>query len=145
MFIGTYEHTIDDKSRLTLPVRFRAELGTAVVLSRGLDGVVAVYPRGAWTDGVQTRIAALDPLSRRARELQRFFFAGASEATVDSQGRILVPGALTAYASLEREVVVTGMNDHLELWNPTSWSEHMEAVEGGSAEDAAEHLADLGL
>ncbi len=145
MFIGTYEHTIDDKSRLTLPARFRVELGTAVVLGRGLDGVVSVHPREAWAIGVQARIAALDPLSRRSRELQRFFFAGASEATVDSQGRILLPSVLTRYASLDREVVVTGMNDHLELWNPTAWSEHMHAVEGGSAEDAAEHLADRGL
>lgn len=145
MFIGTYEHTIDDKSRLTLPARFRAELGSAVVLGRGLDGVVSVYPLEGWAAGVQARIGALDPLSRRARELQRFFFAGASEATVDGQGRILVPAALTTYASLERDVVVTGMNDHLELWNPNAWKQHIDAVEGGSAEDAAEHLADLGL
>ena len=145
MFIGTYEHTIDDKSRLTLPVRFRKELGSAVVLGRGLDGVVSVYPHDAWEAGIQARIGGLDPLSRKARELQRFFFAGASEATIDGQGRILLPGVLTGYASLERDVVVTGMNDHLELWNPDAWKQHMDAVEGGSAEDAAEHLADLGL
>ena len=92
---------------------------------------------------VQTRIAALDPLARRARELQRFFFSGAAEVDVDRQGRILVPAVLTRYANLERDVVVTGANDHLEIWNPTTWTDHMTAVEGGSAEDAAEHLADL--
>ena len=145
MFIGTYEHTIDDKSRLTLPVRFRKELGSAVVLGRGLDGVVSVYPHDAWEASIQSRIGGLDPLSRKARELQRFFFAGASEASIDGQGRILLPGVLIGYASLERDVVVTGMNDHLELWNPDAWKQHMDAVEGGSAEDAAEHLADLGL
>ena len=143
MFIGTYEHTIDEKSRLTLPARFRDELGEHVVLTRGLDGVVAIYPRETWVVTVQTRIAALDPLSRRARELQRFFFSGAAEADVDRQGRILVPAVLTRYASLERDVVVTGANDHLEIWNPVTWNDHMSAVEGGSAEDAAEHLADL--
>ena len=143
MFIGTYEHTIDEKSRLTLPARFRDGLGETVVLTRGLDGVVAVYPRETWVMTVQTRIAALDPLSRRARELQRFFFSGAAEADVDRQGRILVPAVLTRYANLERDVIVTGANDHLELWNPGTWNEHMTAVEGGSAEDAAEHLADL--
>ena len=78
MFIGTYEHTIDEKSRLTLPARFRDGLGENVVLTRGLDGVVAVYPRETWVVTVQARIAALDPLSRRARELQRFFFSGAT-------------------------------------------------------------------
>ena len=143
MFIGTYEHTIDEKSRLTLPARFRDGLGENVVLTRGLDGVVAVYPRETWVVTVQTRIAALDPLSRRARQLQRFFFSGAAEADVDRQGRILVPAVLTRSATLERDVVVTGANDHLEIWNPTTWTDHMTAVEGGSAEDAAEHLADL--
>ena len=143
MFIGTYEHTIDEKSRLTLPARFRDTLGESVVLARGLDGVVAVYPRETWVTTVQARVAALDPLSRRARELQRFFFSGAAEADVDRQGRILVPAVLTRYANLERDVIVTGANDHLELWNPGTWNEHMTAVEGGSAEDAAEHLADL--
>jgi MraZ protein len=143
MFIGTYEHTIDEKSRLTLPARFRDGLGEHVVLTRGLDGVVAVYSRETWVMTVQARIAALDPLSRRARELQRFFFSGAAEADVDRQGRILVPAVLTRYANLERDVVVTGANDHLEIWNPATWNDHMSAVEGGSAEDAAEHLADL--
>ena len=144
MFIGTYEHTIDEKSRLTLPARFRDGLGENVVLTRGLDGVVAVYPRETWVVTVQTRIAALDPLSRRARELQRFFFSGAAEADLDGQGRVLVPAALTRHAGLEREVVVAGNYDHLQLWSPAAWEQHLHAVEG-SAEHAAERLAARGL
>lgn len=143
MFIGTYEHTIDDKSRLTLPARFREALGAGVVLARGLEGTVAVYPRETWSVTVESRLSALDPLSREARELRRFFFSGAAEADLDKQGRILVPAVLTRHAGLERDVVVTGNYDHLELWNPAAWEQHLTAVEG-SAEHAAERLATHG-
>jgi MraZ protein len=140
MFIGTYEHTIDEKSRVTLPARFREGMGDGVVLARGLDGNVAVYPRETWTMTVEARISALDPLSREARELRRFFFSGAGESSVDRQGRILVPAALTRHAGLERDVIVAGNYDHLELWQPSVWEQHLHAVEG-SAEHAAERLA----
>jgi transcriptional regulator MraZ len=143
MFIGTYEHTIDEKSRLTLPARFREAMGEGVVLARGLDGNVAVYPGETWTMTVEARISALDPLSREARELRRFFFSGAAESKVDRQGRILVPAVLTRHAGLEHDVVVAGNYDHLELWNPTAWEQHLHAVEG-SAEHAAERLAARG-
>jgi MraZ protein len=143
MFIGIYEHTIDDKSRLTLPARFRDALGDAVVLARGLDGNVAVYPKETWSVTVEARISALDPLSREARELRRFFFSGAAESSIDRQGRILVPAVLTRHAGLERDVVVAGNYDHLELWQPAAWEQHLHAVEG-SAEHAAERLAARG-
>lgn len=143
MFIGTYEHTIDEKSRLTLPARFREGIGDGVVLARGLDGNVAVYPRETWTMTVEARISALDPLSREARELRRFFFSGAAESNVDRQGRILVPTVLTRHAGLERDVIVAGNYDHLELWQPAAWEQHLHAVEG-SAEHAAERLAARG-
>jgi MraZ protein len=141
MFIGTYEHTIDEKSRPTLPARFRDALGGGVVLARGLDGNVDVYPREAWQMIVESRISVLDPLSREARELRRFFFSGAAEADLDRQGRIVVPVTLIRHAGLEREVVVTGHYDHLELWNPPAWEQHLHAVEG-SAEHAAERVAE---
>jgi MraZ protein len=140
MFIGTYEHTIDEKSRLTLPARFREALGGGVVLARGIDGNVAVYPRETWKVTVEARMSVLDPLSREARELRRFFFSGAGEADIDGSGRVLVPAPLVRHAGLEREVVVAGNHDHLELWNPTAWERHLTAVEG-SVEHAAERLA----
>jgi MraZ protein len=143
MFIGTYEHTIDEKSRLTLPSRFRDGLGDAVVLARGLDGNIAVYAKETWSVTVEARISALDPLSREARELRRFFFSGAAESSVDRQGRILVPAVLTRHAGLERDVIVAGNYDHLELWQPAAWEQHLHAVEG-SAEHAAERLAARG-
>jgi transcriptional regulator MraZ len=144
MFIGTYEHSIDDKSRITLPRRFRDALGEGVVLTRGLDRNVAVYPRDSWKVNVEDRISALDPLSREARELRTFFFSGAADADLDGQGRVLVPAALTRHAGLERVVIVAGNYDHLQLWNPAAWEQHLHAVEG-SAEHAAERLAARGL
>ncbi|HKP09578.1 MAG TPA: division/cell wall cluster transcriptional repressor MraZ [Gaiella sp.] len=140
MFIGTYEHTIDDKSRLTLPARFREALGDGVILARGIDGNAAVYPRETWKVTVEERMSALDPLSTEARQLRRFFFTGAGEADIDGSGRVHVPSWLVKHAGLEREVVVAGNYDHLELWNPTTWEKHLTAVEG-SVEHAAERLA----
>ena len=140
MFIGTYEHTIDEKSRLTLPARFREALGDGVVLARGIDGNVAVYPRETWKVTVEARMSVLDPLSREARELRRFFFSGAGDADIYGSGRVLVPAPLVRHAGLEREVVVAGNSDVLELWNPTAWETLLTAVEG-SVEHAAERLA----
>jgi MraZ protein len=141
MFFGEYEHTIDDKSRLTLPARFREQLAGGVVLAKGLDGNIAVYPREAWSDTIEARLAALDPLTREARELRRFFFAGAADAELDKNGRVLVPPALARHARLGRDVVVAGVYDHLEIWDRSAWEQHLRAVEG-SADHVAERLAE---
>ena len=100
MFIGQYDHSIDDKSRLTLPARFRDALADGVVLSKGLDGSVDVYPKDAWQTTIAERIGELDPLSSEARTLQRLFFGGAAEDTPDKQGRVLLPAHLIRYGSL---------------------------------------------
>ena len=141
MFFGEYEHTIDDKSRLTLPARFREAFASGVVLTRGLDECLDVYARAAWDTLVAERLAPLDPFSKEARELKRFFFAAASDAEPDKQGRVLVPAALTKHAGLGREVVVAGVHDHLEIWDRGTWADHVTKVEG-SADDVAERLAE---
>ena len=117
MFFGEYEHAIDEKSRLTLPARFRDALGSGVVIGKGIDANLDVYPRASWTDVVEERLAGLDPFSRETRELQRFFFSGVVDAVPDKQGRVLVPPKLAERAGLEREVVVVGVYDHLEIWD----------------------------
>ena len=141
MFFGEYEHTIDDKNRLTLPAKFREALAGGVVLTRGLDECLDVYARAAWDTLVAERLAPLDPFSKEARELKRFFFAAASDAELDKQGRVLVPAALTKHARLGREVVVAGVHDHLEIWDRGAWADHVTKVEG-SADDVAERLAE---
>ena len=141
MFFGEYEHTIDDKNRLTLPARFRERLMPGIVLTRGLDACLDVYERVAWDGLVDARLAPLDPFSREARELKRFFFSAATDAELDKQGRVLVPPALLRHAKLGREVVVAGVHDHLEIWDRGAWGEHLASVEG-SADHVAERLAD---
>ena len=141
MFFGEYEHTIDDKNRLTLPARFREAFADGVVLTRGLDQCLDVYSRGHWDALVEAQLAPLDPFSREARELKRFFFAAAADAELDKQGRVLVPPALTRHARLGREVVVAGVYDHLEIWDRAAWNDNVTKVEG-SADDVAERLAE---
>ena len=140
MLLGEYEHTIDDKGRLTLPARFRQLFADGVVVTRGLDGCLYAYTRAEWQRLVETRLRDLDPLSREGRQLQRLFFASASEAEPDRQGRIVIPAPLLESASLRREVVVAGVYDHLEIWDRAAWRAQMQAVEG-SAEHVAERLA----
>ena len=141
MFLGEYEHTIDDKNRLTLPARFRDSFAGGVVLTRGLDECLDVYARGDWDALVDARLAPLDPFSKEARDLKRFFFSAASDAELDKQGRVLVPPALLKHAGLGREVVVAGVHDHLEIWDRQAWRDHLAAVEG-SADHVAERLAE---
>lgn len=140
MFFGEYEHTIDDKHRLTLPAKFREALRGGVVLTRGLDDCLDVYARRDWEMLVEARLTPLDPFSKEARDLKRFFFSAASDTDVDGQGRVLVPPALARHASLDREVVVAGVHDHLEIWDRTAWGTRLTDLEG-SAEHAAERLA----
>ncbi|MGZ4257470.1 MAG: division/cell wall cluster transcriptional repressor MraZ [Gaiellaceae bacterium] len=138
MLLGEFEHTIDDKNRLTLPAKFRQALSGGLVITRGMDGCLYCYPQADWERLVESRLAGLDPLSREGRLMHRFFFAGASEAEPDKQGRVALPPTLAK--DLGREVVVAGVRDHLEIWNRDAWRDHVKLMEG-SAEDVAERLA----
>jgi MraZ protein len=139
MLLGEHEHALDDKNRLTLPARHREQLGEQVVVTQGLDGCLYVYSRPDWAK-LADRVGSLDPLRGEARLMQRYFYASAAEADLDKQGRIVIPAALLGSAGIEREVTVTGVNDHLEIWDRAVWREQKQTVEG-SAEDVAERLA----
>jgi MraZ protein len=140
MLVGEYEHTIDDKNRLTLPAKFRQAFSEGLVLSRGIERCLYAYPRSEWAATVQSRLGELDLLSKEGRVMQRYFFAGAAEAELDKQGRVMVPSSLGSYAGLAKEVVVAGIHDHLEIWDRAAWRAHLDEIEG-SAEDVAERLA----
>jgi transcriptional regulator MraZ len=140
MLLGTYEHTIDDKNRLTFPARFRESFADGVVVTRGLDRCLHAYRREDWVRLVDDRLAPLDPLSKETRQLQRFLFSGASEADLDKQGRVTIPPPLLEHAALTRDVIVAGIRDHLEIWDRDMWWNELAEVEG-SAEDVAERLA----
>jgi MraZ protein len=141
MFLGEHEHTLDEKKRLTLPAKFRDALAAGCVVTRGMDGCLYVFASDAWEQFVSVRLEGLDPFSKEARQMNRFMFAGAAEAEPDKQGRIALPAALVAHAHLDREVVVAGVRDHVEIWDRTSWRAHLEEVEG-SVERVAERLAE---
>ncbi len=140
MLLGEYDHTLDEKNRLTLPARFRAAVAGGVVLTRGLDSCVEVYPSGDWTALVEDRLAGLDPLSHETRVLERFYYSGAIEARPDKQGRVMLPPALVEHGGLGREVVVIGMRDRLEIWDRAAWRGQLKEVKE-SAEHVAERLA----
>ena len=140
MLLGEYEHTIDDKNRLTLPSKFRTAFEGGIVVTRGMDGCLFAYTRDDWDHLVQGRLATLDPLSKEGRRMQRFFFSGAAESELDKQGRVNVPAALLQHAKLSRDVVVAGVHDHLEIWDRDAWRRELAEVEG-SAEHVAERLA----
>jgi len=140
MLLGEYEHTIDEKNRLTLPARFRGAFAEGIIVTRGLDECLYAYTPSAWAQLVERRLAPLNTFTRESRKIQRFFFAAAVEAELDKQGRLTLPPALLRRAKLEREVVVAGVDDHLEIWDRVAWERDRDEVEG-SAEDVAERLA----
>src|SRR5436309_7129348 len=141
MLLGAYDHTIDDKNRLTLPAKFREAFEDGVVVTRGLDGCLYAYRRPDWDRLVESRLATMDPLRPEGRRIQRFFFSGAAESDLDKQGRVMIPAQLIEHAKLGRDVVVAGVNDRLEIWDRAAWRKELAEVEG-SAEDVAERLAD---
>jgi MraZ protein len=140
MLLGAFEHTIDDKNRLTLPAKFRQAFSDGVVVTRGLDRCLYAYRREDWGRLVESRLAPLDPLGKEGRKMHRYFFASATEADLDKQGRVMLPPPLIDYAQLGREVVVAGVNDRLEIWDREAWRRELAEIEG-SAEDVAERLA----
>jgi MraZ protein len=139
MLLGEYDHTLDDKNRLTLPAKLREQLGDEVVITRGLDGCLAVYSRPAF-DVLAARMGTLDPLSKETRTMQRWFFTGAPLVELDKAGRMVIPARLLEEFEIGREVTVAGVLDHLEIWDRASWREQRTQA-GGSAEDVAERLA----
>ena len=127
MFTGEYRHTVDDKGRLAVPARFRGQLAGGAVVSRWIDGCLAIHDGPGW-DSLSTRVAALPVTDSAARLFQRQIFAGAFDAELDRQGRILIPGYLRDEIGLTGEAVVAGIRDHAEIWAPKAWDEYRKAM-----------------
>ncbi len=122
MLLGQYTYTLDSKGRLTIPSKFREELSDRVVVTRGLDRCLTVYPTDVWREIAQ-KVTALPITDPRGRSLRRIFFADAIDAELDSQGRILIPDRLRTIGDLElsSEVTIIGLDSFIELWNPSRW------------------------
>ena len=140
MLLGEYEHTLDDKNRLTLPAKFRRAFEGGCVVSRGFDGCLSAWTSEGWDTYRTSTLATLNLLSKEQRQLHRYLLSGATYTTPDKQGRVLIPPTLLAHAKLDRDAIVVGVNDHLEIWDRDAWRRELSEVEG-SAEDVAERLA----
>lgn len=138
-FRGTFDHTLDAKNRLTVPARYRAALSEGVVMAQPVDQkpCVGVWRPEEYERYTERALAELPPLSPRRNELERFFYGNSQDVDLDAAGRIMVPGFLAEHAALEKEVVVVGAGDRLELWDRTHWNDHRPALLSGVAEITA--------
>ena len=136
--MGEYAHNIDRKGRLIMPAKFREDLGEHVVVNRGLDGCLYVYTAKQW-ETVYQKLSALQSTNKDARMFQRMMLSKAAEVDLDSQGRILIPRTLIELAGLEKECLIVGMANHLEIWSKERWMQ-LEEEQSGSFEEAAEAL-----
>ncbi|MDD2657416.1 MAG: division/cell wall cluster transcriptional repressor MraZ [Candidatus Pacebacteria bacterium] len=128
MFIGEYLHTLDPKNRISLPAKFRKDLGRAVVMTRGLDRCLFVYPKKEWAKEAESRAVHAGGTAA-ARGLARLFLAGAMEADVDSVGRILIPDHLKSFAGLKSKTVIAGVAGRIEIWDETAWKTYTKSIE----------------
>ncbi len=142
MFIGEYRHTLDAKNRISLPAKFRKELGSSVVVTRGLDHCLFIYPKAAWKKQAAV-FAQQSTGSAAGRGLARLMLSGAFETDVDSSGRILIPDYLKSFAALLDKSVVAGVADRIEVWEENAWTEYTKSIER-DAEDFAEKLGERG-
>lgn len=148
MLIGEYKHTIDDKNRLSLPSKFRQEMGKKVVVTPGLDKCLFVFTLKQWANISELTAGSSmsSMLQKDTRSFNRFLFGGAVEAEVDSIGRILVPDFLRTHAGLtdQKIAMIIGVQNRVEIWNEKSWSEYKGVVEK-EADALAEKLSHVGM
>ena len=143
MLIGEYKHTLDPKKRLSLPAKFRREMGKKVVITKGLDNCLFVYPVKEW-EKISRKLSELPFGQADSRGFGRFMFSGATEVDVDTAGRILVPDFLCAFAKLTGKVVVAGVHSRIEIWNERVWNDYKERIER-QADALAEKLGEVGM
>lgn len=138
IFLGEFEHALDDKGRLTVPSKLRPGLGDTFVVTRGLEECLFAYPVDAW-QRIAAGLQAVPFTDQKARTFGRFFFGGAEVVSTDRQGRFLVPPMLRKYAGLEKDTVVVGVSDRVEVWSKQRWEQFCLNA-ASEYEEAAEHL-----
>jgi MraZ protein len=143
VFLGEYQHTLDAKGRVSLPRKFRDEIGARLVVSKGLERCLYVYAADGYRAFLDNLLSASD-FDRNSRAVRRHFTAGASEVDIDGAGRVAVTPALREFAGLTKEIVVAGVADHLEIWDAAAWTAY-ESANAPTIEDAAEELSRSGI
>ena len=142
MFLGTYEPRLDDKGRLILPARYREQLAEGLVMTRGQERCLYVFPRGEF-EAIHEQMRQAPLTSKQARQYLRVFLSGAADEQPDKQGRITIPANLRQYAGLDRDVTVIGAGSRLEVWDATAWEAYLESTEQAFAEQAEEVIPGL--
>lgn len=142
MFIGEYQYLIDEKKRVSIPPKFRKEIGKKAVITRGLDGCLFLYSLSEWKK-LAEKLGKLPLGQADARGFQRIMLSGAMEVSIDNLGRILIPDYLKDYAKLKKKVVVVGLYNHIELWDEIKWKQY-QAKSEKEVGDMAERLSQLG-
>lgn len=143
MFIGEYQHTLDDKGRIIIPSRFRDDLGDGFVMTKGLDNCLFVYPKSEW-NVLEEKLKTLPLTNRDARAFIRFFFSGATECILDKQGRVLIPANLREHSKLDKDAVIIGVATRMEIWSKDEWDSYNDD-DNLSYESIAEKMAELGI
>lgn len=146
MFAGRYEYAIDDKSRVSIPSKFREVLSTNFdmrLILTNLDNCIVAYPYQEWTE-IQERISKRESVRKEARNFLRFYYSGVTECPIDRLGRILLPQSLRTYANIKKNVVIIGMNRKIELWAQETWEELVREATA-DREQMEDILSDLGL
>ena len=141
MFMGEYQHSIDQKGRIMMPAKIRTQLGERFVLTKGLDSCLFVYPEQEWKV-LEEKLKKLPFTNRDARNFSRFFFSGATEVEFDKQGRILVPNNLRSHGKLDKDVVIIGVSTRLEIWDKETWENYSNEAQG-DYEELAEKMMDF--
>ena len=141
MFMGEYSHTVDEKGRLIIPSKFREELGTDFVVTKGLDGCLFAFDNTEWKK-LEDALRGLPLTNKDARNFSRFLLAGAAQVEIDKQGRILLPQVLRSFAELEKDVVLIGVASRIEIWSKERW-ENASNIE--DMDEIAEKMANLGI
>jgi MraZ protein len=135
MFMGEYHHSIDNKGRLIVPAKFREDLGEMFIITRGLDQCLFGYPLSEWKI-LEEKLKGLPLTKKDARAFTRFFFSGATESELDKQGRVNLPAPLLQYAKLEKDCVILGVSNRIEIWSEKIWEDYFVQSEESFAEIA---------
>jgi MraZ protein len=143
MFIGEYEHTLDEKKRVTLPKAFKTELGKKMVMTRGLDNCLFVFSTVSWKK-IADRLQDISFTQADSRGFNRFLLSGAVEVEADAAGRVLIPDHQKLFAGLKRNVVFTGVSDRVEIWDAAAWKAYKQRIEK-QADAMAEKLGEIGV
>ena len=143
MFIGEYKHTLDEKGRLAIPVKYRFDLGQGAVVTRGLDSSLFLFPKEEW-DKLAEKLAGLPLGQSNSRAFARLMLAGAMDVEIDKQGRLVLPEYLRQYAGLQKTVILAGLFNRLEIWDLARWETYKKETEHDASE-IAEQLGALGV